>query len=69
MGSEGITMREATALMVAARCHRETLEGVYSAMVRNGEKGLPGARALAREIETLTGAAEKLQKMIERERE
>lgn len=69
MGSEEIAMQEAMALLVAAKCHRENLEGICSAMVRNGEKGLPGARALAREIETLAGAVEKLQKMIEGERE
>ncbi len=69
MENERFTMKEATALLVAARCHRETLEGVYSAMVRNGENGLPGAKALAKEIETLAGAAEKLQKMIEEDRQ
>lgn len=48
MENERFTMKEATALLVAARCHRETLEGVYSAMVRHGERGLPGARCWQR---------------------
>ena len=69
MENERFTMKEATALLVAARCHRETLEGVYSAMVRNGERGLPGAQALEKEIETLAGAADKLKNMIEEDRQ
>ena len=60
-------MQEAMALLVAAKCHRENLEGICSAMVRHGERG--GKTALAKEIQTLASAEEKLQKMIERERE
>ena len=67
MGSEGITMQEAMELLVAAKCHRENLEGICSAMVRHGERG--GKTALAKEIQTLASAEEKLQKMIEGERE
>ena len=67
MGSEEIAMQEAMALLVAAKCHRENLEGICSAMVRHGERG--GKTALAKEIQTLASAEEKLQKMIEGERE
>lgn len=67
MGSEGITMQEAMALLVAAKCRRENLEGICSAMVRHGERG--GKTALAKEIKTLARAEEKLQKMIEGKRE
>lgn len=62
MANESLNMREAAALLTAAKCHRENLEGVYSAMVRHGDRG--GKMALAKEIETLASAMEKLQKMI-----
>lgn len=51
MANESLNMREAAALLTAAKCHRENLEGVYSAMVRHGDRG--GKMALAKEIETL----------------
>lgn len=66
MANESLNIREAAALLTAAKCHRENLEGIYSAMVRHGDRG--GKMALAKEIKTLASAAEKLQKMIEVER-
>ena len=69
MENERFTMKEATALLVAARCHRETLEGVYRKMEKNGEARLAGGKMLAKEIQTLAGAEEKLQNMIEEDRQ
>lgn len=66
MENERLTEKEVTALLTAARCHRENLEGIFSAMVRHGDRG--GKTALAKEIQTLAGAEEKLQKMIVGER-
>ena len=56
MENERFTMKEATALLVAARCHREALEGVYRKMEKNGEARLAGGKMLAKEIQTLAGA-------------
>lgn len=68
MENNQLTEREVTSLWVAARNHREILEGVYTTMEKNGEAGLAGGKMLAREIETLASAMKKLQKMIEVER-
>lgn len=68
MESDRFTFQEAAALLTAAQCHRETLEGVYSAIARNG--GQEYARgALGREIQTLAGAADKLKSMIKEDRQ
>lgn len=66
MENERLTEKETYALLAAARCHRETLEGIFGAMVRHGVRG--GKTAMAKEIETLAGAEEKLKKMIMGER-
>lgn len=64
MENNQLTEREAASLWVAARNHRETLEGVYRTMEKNGEAGLAGGKMLEREIKTLASAMKKLQKMI-----
>ena len=67
MENERLTEKEAAALLTAARCHRENLEGICSAMVRHGDRG--GKTALAREIQTLASVEKKLQKMIKEDRQ
>lgn len=67
MENERLTERETAALLTAARCHRENLEGICSDMVRHGDRG--GKTELAKEIQTLGSAEKKLQKMIEEDRQ
>lgn len=69
MENNRLTEKEVTSLYVAARNHREILEGVYRTMEKNGEARLDGGKMLEKEIQTLASAEEKLQKMIEGERE
>lgn len=67
MENNQLTEREVMSLLSAVRCHKKALESVCEDMIVAGRK--TGKLALMREIETLSDAAEKLQKMIEEERE